>query len=110
MALETGEGRLAAFLRLLLPWEGRKIVRPAELEGCAVIRELHVYGRALHIGARGEDEAQHRGLGGRLLRAAEQTAQQAGWQRIAVIAALGTQDYYARHGFALGDLYMHKAL
>ncbi len=110
LTLETGEGRLAGFLRLLLPWDGREIARPAEIEGCALIRELHVYGRALHIGARGDDEAQHRGLGGQLLLAAEHSARQAGWRRIAVIAALGTQDYYAGRGFALGDLYMHKAL
>lgn len=110
VSLETTDGRLAGFLRLLLPWIDRAIARPAELEGCALIRELHIYGRALHIGAAGDSEAQHRGLGSQLLQAAETSARDAGWRRIAVIAALGTQEYYSRRGFALGDLYMHKAL
>jgi len=110
LAVETQTGRLAGFLRLLLPWTDRAIERPAELERCALIRELHVYGPALHIGATGDGEAQHRGLGGRLLARAEQMARAGGWHRIAVISALGTEAYYRRHGFSLGDLYMHKVL
>jgi elongator complex protein 3 len=110
LSVETGDGRLAGFLRLLLPWTERAIERPAELERRALIRELHVYGPALHIGATSDGETQHRGLGGRLLAAAEQIARDAGWRRIAVIAALGTEAYYRRRGFALDDLYMHKAL
>ncbi|HSN74953.1 MAG TPA: tRNA uridine(34) 5-carboxymethylaminomethyl modification radical SAM/GNAT enzyme Elp3, partial [Anaerolineae bacterium] len=104
LSMETGDGRLAGFLRLLLPWSDRASERPAELAGCALIRELHVYGPALHIGATGNGETQHRGLGSRLLAAAEQLARDAGWRRIAVIAALGTETYYRRRGFALGDL------
>ncbi len=110
LAMETNAGRLAGFLRLLLPWNDPAIERPAELEGCAVIRELHVYGPALGIGATGDGEAQHRGLGGRLLAAAEEIARSAGWRRLAVISALGTETYYQRHGFSLGELYMHKTL
>jgi elongator complex protein 3 len=110
LAIETGDGQVAGFLRLLLPWTDGTLERPAELEGCALIRELHVYGPALHIGATGDGETQHRGLGGRLLAAAEQAARAAGWRQISVIAALGTEAYYRRRGFALGELYMHKAL
>lgn len=110
LSMETGAGRLAGFLRLLLPWSDRPVDRPAELEGCALIRELHVYGPALHIGAAGGGEAQHRGLGGRLLRTAEGLAHAAGWRALAVIAALGTQEYYSRRGYVQGDLYMHKRL
>ena len=110
LAVETQTGQLAGFLRLLLPWTDRAIERPAELEGCALVRELHVYGPSLHIGATGDGEAQHRGLGGRLLAQAEQIARAGGWHRIAVISALGTEAYYRRHGFSSGDLYMHKLL
>ncbi len=110
LSVESSDSQLAGFLRLLLPWTEEAIERPAELEGSALIRELHVYGPALHIGATSDGETQHRGLGGRLLAAAEQIAHDAGWRRIAVIAALGTKAYYRRHGFALADLYMHKAL
>jgi elongator complex protein 3 len=108
LALERSDGRLAGFLRLLLPWRGRAISRPDEVEGSALIRELHVYGPALHIGAAGDRQAQHRGLGSTLLIAAEAIAAEAGWPRLAVIAALGTQDYYRHRGFSAGELYMHK--
>jgi elongator complex protein 3 len=108
LTLERSDGRLAGFLRLLLPWRDRAISRPSEVEGCALIRELHIYGPALHIGAVGDRQAQHRGLGSELLIAAEGIAAEAGWAQLTVIAALGTRDYYRRRGFGEGELYMHK--
>jgi elongator complex protein 3 len=33
-------------------------------------------------------------------------AREAGYERIAVISAIGTREYYARHGFAVDGLYM----
>ena len=110
LTMETADGRLAGFLRLLLPWTDRAVARPEELEGCAVIRELHIYGRALTIGATGEGNAQHRGMGSHLLAGAADIARAAGWRRLSVIAALGTQEYYRRRGFSSGELYMHRAL
>jgi elongator complex protein 3 len=108
IAAETPAGRLAGFLRLLVPnGEGE---RPFELEGCAVIREVHVYGPALGIGATSMGEVQHSGLGSRLLTAAEEITRGHGIDRLAVIAALGTRDYYRRRGFELEKLYMHKRL
>lgn len=110
LSMEAADGRLAGFLRLLLPWTDRAIPRPEELTGSALIRELHIYGRALTIGAAGEGEAQHRGLGSDLLAAAADIARVGGWRKLSVIAALGTQEYYRRRGFATGDLYMHQTL
>jgi elongator complex protein 3 len=110
LSAETASDQLAGFLRLLLPWTDEPLEQPAELAGSALVRELHIYGPALHIGAQSAGEAQHRGLGGRLLAAAEEIARAAGWRQIAVIAALGTEAYYQRHGFTLDELYMHKAL
>jgi len=80
------------------------------VEGSGLIRELHVYGPALHIGAAGDRQAQHRGLGSELLISAEAIAAEAGWPRLTVIAALGTQDYYRRRGYREGELYMHKSV
>ena len=37
-------------------------------------------------------------------------AQQAGYGHIAVISAIGTREYYAKHGFALNGLYMTAPL
>jgi elongator complex protein 3 len=41
---------------------------------------------------------------------AEAEARQRGFRRIAVIAALGTRDYYRRLGYSLGESYMMKDL
>lgn len=103
----TPGGKLAAFLRLSLPMTDRAPVLP-ELDGQAIIREVHVYGPALTIGADSEGEAQHIGLGERLIQKALDVAHVAGYVRIAIIAAIGTRPYYRRHGFELGELYMSR--
>jgi elongator complex protein 3 len=107
LAYETPEGRVAGFLRLSLP-----DVKPEieELEGCAVVRELHVYGPALALGARRAGRPQHAGLGTDLLERAAEMARAAGYPRLAVIAAVGTRPYYRERGFALGELYMTRPL
>nr|HID14597.1 tRNA uridine(34) 5-carboxymethylaminomethyl modification radical SAM/GNAT enzyme Elp3 [Anaerolineae bacterium] len=99
----TPEDRLVGFLRLSLPRTEPPI---AELSGCAVIRELHVYGPALELGARQEGAAQHAGLGTRLLDEARRIARQEGFNRLAVIAAVGTRPYYRERGFEQGELYV----
>jgi elongator complex protein 3 (tRNA carboxymethyluridine synthase) len=103
----TPDDRLLAFLRLSLPADASA---PAELAGCAVVRELHVYGAALPLGARGADGAQHRGLGTELLLEAAARARDAGYARLAIISAVGTRPYYRRHGFRDGPLYQHREL
>jgi elongator complex protein 3 len=108
LAAETPAGELIGFLRLLVP--AGPVERPQELENCALVREVHVYGPALQIGAASHGEAQHLGMGGKLLAAAEAIARSNGVGALAVIAALGTRSYYRRHGFELGELYMHKRL
>jgi elongator complex protein 3 len=101
----TPQNRLAGFLRLSLPIPGTEL-SIAELDGCAVIREVHVYGPALELGARQPGTVQHAGLGTRLLDQARQVARQEGFGRLAVIAAVGTRPYYRERGFEQGELYM----
>lgn len=103
----TPQDRLAGFLRLSLPRAKPPI---AELEGCAVIRELHVYGPALELGSRREQAPQHIGLGTRLLEEARRVAREAGFRRLAVIAAVGTRPYYRERGFRAGELYMFEEI
>jgi elongator complex protein 3 len=103
----TEEDRLAGFARLSLP---RETAPTSELSGCAVIRELHVYGEALGLGSKAPGAAQHAGLGARLLARAEDIATQSGYARLAVIAAVGTRPYYRTRGYSLGSLYMARAL
>lgn len=108
LSFET-ENHIAGFLRLSLPRSGvRSPV--AEATGLAMIREVHVYGPAVRIGDTSDGEAQHIGLGGQLIIEAKQIAREAGYERIAVISAIGTREYYRRHGFESGDLYMISEL
>lgn len=103
--------RLAGFLRLSLPTPAAtQATGLAELAGAALIREVHVYGPVVRLGAAAQGEAQHLGLGARLLAEAEARACAAGYRRLAVIAAVGTRAYYRRHGFEDGELYLFKTL
>jgi elongator complex protein 3 len=105
LAWET-EGYLLGFCRLSLP------TTPAltpELEGAAMIREVHVYGQSLKLGEGGEG-AQHQGLGRALVERAAEEAREAGFERLAVISAVGTRGYYERLGFKRGALYHHLEL
>jgi len=99
---------LAAFLRLSLPKTPDAGSRAFldEIQGSAMIREVHVYGPALALGKDEPGAAQHVGLGSRLLAEARRISRAAGFQRISVIAATGTRDYYAHRGFVQGELYM----
>lgn len=107
----TPRGRLVGFARLSLPSpDAPRDEIIDELWGSAVIREVHVYGPALELGASSRGEAQHIGLGTRLIGHAESIARSAGLERLAVISAIGTREYYRRQGFVLGELYMARSL
>ncbi len=116
LSYETAQGRLAGFLRLSLPGraEGGALAAETaavwaavpEIAGAAMIREVHVYGPALGIGAGSAGEAQHLGLGRRLVAEAKARARNRGFDRLAVISAIGTRRYYEAQGFRRGDLYM----
>ena len=73
-----------------------------------MIREVHVYGQSLPVGAEKEGAAQHSGLGTQLLEEAEKVARAHGFQRMAVISAVGTREYYLDRGFERGELYLVK--
>lgn len=103
----TDDRRIAGFLRLSLPG-----VPPIidELEGAAMIREVHVYGQALGIGQEMSGMAQHSGLGRQLIDRAAELAGAHGYKRLAVIAAVGTRAYYRKRGFVDGTLYQFRDL
>src|SRR5690606_13884780 len=103
----TPGDRLAGFLRLSLPAAPAPI---AEIDGQAVIRQVQVYGPTVGLDAEAEGRAQHRGIGRELVARAREAARAAGFERIAVIAAVGTRGYYRRLGFELGELYMSAPL
>jgi elongator complex protein 3 len=98
LQMVTPENDLAGFLRLSLPDAEPPI---DVLRGCAVIREVHVYGPALRLGAELETAPQHAGLGTQLIDEARLIARRAGYEQLAVIAAIGTRPYYRERGFEL---------
>ncbi len=106
LSFVTPEDKLAGFLRLSLPGPESPDTGLADLAGAAIIREVHVYGQSLEIGAEAGGAAQHAGLGTQLLQRARDIARQHGYQRLAVIAAVGTRRYYLERGFERGELYL----
>jgi histone acetyltransferase (RNA polymerase elongator complex component) len=121
---------LYSFLRLRLSDNsGRthmgKIIFP-ELINCALIRELHTYGKvqpckenqkyymsdtnsskkifhsnSLLLNETNSNKTQHKGLGKKLLARAEQIALSNGYKKIAVIAGVGVREYYRNQGYLI---------
>jgi elongator complex protein 3 len=106
----TQEDRIAGFLRLSLPGEASPATGLADLDGSAIIREVHVYGQSLAVGAEQSGAAQHTGLGTRLLAEADAIARIKKYRRMSVISAVGTRQYYLQRGFERGDLYLVKPI
>ena len=111
----TPEGKIAGFCRLSLPrWDdlaaGSCDVAASELPtepGSAMIREVHVYGQAAHLG-KSDAAAQHQGLGRQLVERACSIAAAAGYERTYVISSVGTREYYRHLGFIDAGLYQMR--
>ncbi len=98
---------LIGFIRLRLPFAPHR----KELEGAALVRELHVYGSMVPVGeSAGKAQWQHRGYGEELLVQAEETAKAAGYEKIAVTSGVGVRDYYRKFGYGREGPYMTKKL
>jgi elongator complex protein 3 len=65
----------------------------------AIVRELHVYGKSLELGKKGE--IQHRGFGKKLLKSAEDIARKEKCKKISVISGVGVREYYRKRGYRL---------
>jgi elongator complex protein 3 len=114
LSYRTPGDKITAYLRLSVP-QKEDITSPLleaipELAGCAIIREVHVYGQALGVGHGQEGAAQHIGLGTNLLDEAARIAVQKRYKKLAVISAIGTRKYYESRGFTRADLYMIKKI
>jgi len=102
---DTVKDKLIGLVRLRFPFEPFI----SELKGAAIIREVHVYGRQLAVGKAG-DKKQHIGWGTKLMNEAETRANAAGYKKMAVIAGIGTREYYRKKGYKLVGTYMFKNL
>ena len=81
-----------------------------ELDGVAIIREVHVYGKQIAVGQRGSENKQHVGWGTRLMMEAEKLAILNKYSKISVIAGIGTRQYYRKMEYRLEGTYMVKSL
>ncbi len=106
----TPDDRLAGYLRLSFPNDTMPKSISHDLAGAAIIREVHVYGQSLAVGAVQAGAAQHSGLGTRLIEQAVVLTRSHGFSNLAVISAVGTREYYADRGFSNGQIYMVKPL
>lgn len=84
-----------------------------ELKDCGLIREVHVYGSSLCISSRYDNKNnknnQHNGYGKLLVKTAEQIIHNNGLNKSAVIAGVGTREYYKNKcGYTLEGTYMIK--
>lgn len=98
------DDKLFSLLRLRLPINPQPLF--PELAGCAIIREVHTYGKTLSHSDKTTQKTQHQGLGKRLIVQAERLAKDNGYKKIAVISSIGTRDYYRNLGYAKVGLYM----
>ena len=100
---------LFGFLRLRLdPEPGGDFIRV--IRNAALIREVHVYGQSLGVGSESVG-SQHRGFGTYLVNLAELIARENNYKEIAVIAGVGTREYYRNKcGYYLDHTYMMKQL
>jgi elongator complex protein 3 len=109
---ESPEDTLYGFLRLRIP-SGEEHRQELRADRCALIRELHVYGSVVPLGAKSPESdptrPQHRGLGTRLLAEAEKVAsEEFGRKKVVVISAVGTKEYYRKRGYRDDGPYVSK--
>ena len=78
------------------------------LENCALIREVHVYGKSINVGSSGAS-GQHRGYGQLLVKTAEIISKKHGLNKVAIISGVGVREYYKNKcGYYLDGNYMIK--
>ncbi len=100
---------ILGYLRLRKPTEHAH--RPEVDPETAIVRELKVVGPTVPLGERDSKAVQHRGFGERLMKKAEELAEsELGAERILVISAIGTREYYRRLGYERVGPYMGKEL
>jgi len=104
LSYEDEQGTLFGLLRLRIDKSGDDIYP-------AMVREIHVFGAAVPIGEQNDQAAQHKGLGGLLLKEAEMISREEHHAaKIAVISGVGARDYFRAEGYRLENAYMVKDL
>ncbi|MDD2745604.1 MAG: tRNA uridine(34) 5-carboxymethylaminomethyl modification radical SAM/GNAT enzyme Elp3 [Candidatus Gracilibacteria bacterium] len=112
--IDPKDRTLFGLLRLRIPsqyFTGEVPIVP-ELTGCSIIREIHVFGDQLPIGAPPDGSGQHMGFGKKLLAEAERIVREhyPKIEKMAVISGTGVRPYYRKFGYEICGEYMTKVM
>ncbi|MFB6208442.1 MAG: elongator complex protein 3 [Candidatus Nanohaloarchaea archaeon] len=102
---DTEKDIILGFTRLRAPEQS---FRPEIDENTLIVRQLKVLGTAASLGKEGD--VQHQGFGKQLMEAAEEKARELGKEKVVVISAVGTREYYRKMGYEREGPYMVKKL
>ena len=69
---------------------------------------MHVYGNLIPVGYSDKDSVQHKGIGKKLIKKAEQIAFLNNKEGVAIISGVGVEKYYEKLGYENGNYYMIK--
>lgn len=98
---------LIGYARLRFP--SPKAHRPeVKADETSIVRELHIYGPLVPLGAKMVDAWQHRGFGELLLGEAEKNSLKNGRRKVLITSALGVREYFRRLGYRQVGSYMGK--
>ena len=97
---------ILGFIRLRQPEES---FRPEIDDNSMIVRQLKIMGSSTDIGSEGKD-TQHKGYGTQLMQEAEKKAEELGREKVVVISAVGTREYYRKFGYEKEGPYMVKYL
>lgn len=103
---DTDKDIILGYLRLRFPGESMR----EEIDSdTAIVRQLQVVGPAVPLD---EDDGpvQHSGYGKQLMEEAEERARANGFEKLAVISAVGTREYYRKLGYGRDGPYMSTDL
>jgi elongator complex protein 3 len=89
-----------ALLRLRIPNKSKTLI----------VRELHTFGKQMKLGEAGKKNAQHKGLGHKLMKEVEKIAKVEKCSEIKIISGVGVREYYKKLGYSLKDEYMVKEI
>lgn len=103
---DTENDIILGFTRLRTPPES---FRPEIDEDTLIVRQLKVMGSATDIGEEGKN-TQHQGYGTALMKKAEEKAKELGKNKVVVISAVGTREYYRKFDYEKEGPYMVKEL
>jgi elongator complex protein 3 len=109
LSYEDKNESIYGFLRLRKP--SINAHREEVEQDTCIVREIHVYGKSLKLGEKGQNEIQHSGLGKNLMKEAEKISREEfDAKKLLVISAIGTREYYQKLGYLLYGPYMSKPL